>query len=522
MLSRIDLAFEKVTMYRLMLYYLRLLVIAAIVLSFLGFLPYRWFDIVLTAVYLVIVCYAANRIMAALFHVKPNYESPIITALILTLILGPVHLWSGLSLLTLSAIASMVSKYLLVRQKRHIVNPAAFGALITALVMGQAASWWVGSFALLPFVLLGGLAVLRKIGRFHLVISFLLTYFALLFAGVIFPWPGPAVIMTVFKNVLFFSPLLFFVLVMLVEPLTAPADRTSRIYYGITVGIFLFVLQKTLNVPYTLELALLSGNLLVRIVNPNFRAFLRLVRTEKLSSGIMSFWFEPARKFVFNAGQFLEYTLPHPHTDNRGMRRYFTIASSPTEDLTLLTTRFFPQSSSFKTALRTLRPGREITIFSPEGDFVLPADEKQPLVFIAGGIGITPFRSMIKYLLDENQPRPVTLLYSARAPEDFAFRELFDEAKTKLGLKVVYTVTNQQIGSSWEGRIGLIDENLIRDSVSDLENSLFYVSGPQPMVEEFRKMLANMGIIQAKIKTDYFPGYTDREDYEDYNMPKKK
>jgi ferredoxin-NADP reductase len=207
------------------------------------------------------------------------------------------------------------------------------------------------------------------------------------------------------------------------------------------------------------------------------------------------------------AGQFFEWTLPHAHPDSRGIRRFFTIASSPTEPLIMLCTRITNQPSTFKAALNQLKAGDTITAGHLEGDFTLPRDVKKKLVFIAGGIGITPFRSMIKYLVDKNEKRDIVLFYSNRTESDIAFRELFDEAK-KIGLITIYTITDN-VPTDWQGKAGFIDQIMIQAEVADYKERIFYISGPEPMVESFEKMIAAMGVADKAIKRDFFPGYTD-------------
>ena len=115
---------------------------------------------------------------------------------------------------------------------------------------------------------------------------------------------------------------------------------------------------------------------------------------------------------------------------------------------------------------------------------------------------------MIKYLLDSNLSAKITLLYSTRSAQDIVFEEIFDEAARKFDLKAVYTIT-ENVPDSWPGRTGYIDEAVIRAEVPDYQNRLFYISGPEPMVEAFEKLVAGMGVKLSNIKRDYFPGYTD-------------
>ncbi len=476
-------------MYRSMLYYLVFVWSGAVFLSILKILPYNPQDIIWQTLYLLVVCYLSNFLFARLFKAKSNPESQFITGFILSLLIGPLGLGPNLLFLSLAAVAAMASKYLISLGRRHILNPAASGVLVTALLVGNSASWWVGNLWLNLFVVLGGVVMIHKIRKFHLILSFLITYALLIlatsnFAGI---------------TTIFYSPILFFVFVMLVEPLTSPQVMRLRIYYGIFIAVVLAFYQKFLNVPYTLELSLVTGNIFGRIINPNFLLALNLTQRENLGPGVIGFWFEPLKRFGFASGQFLEYTLPHSRPDSRGFRRYFTIASSPSENKLLLATRFSEQGSSFKEALKNLELGTEIKASGPAGEYVLPKDPARKLVFIAGGIGITPFRSMIKYLVDTGQKRDIVLMYSCKTAQDVIFKNVFDDVEKTSGLRTVYVANDEK---------GFINEEMIQKEIPDFQERFFYVSGPEPMVQAFEKMLAKMKIPKKQIKRDYFPGYT--------------
>ncbi len=505
---------NKITMYRLMLYFMGVLIGVAIILSAFRVLPYSPIAILAQTIAFGVICWGANALIARLLKIKPNTESPLITALILAAIVGPLALpeqWLPLVVISLAAIAS---KYIFVIRRSHIFNPAAVGVTAAALTVGHGASWWIGSQPMLPVILLGGLVIMRKIRRWHLVGSFFAVYVGLL---AIDSWliQGQGLTETIIflKDLLVFTPLAFFAFVMLVEPLTAPQTASRRTLFGIVVGLVLFCFQRFAgHIPYSLELALLVGNIFSRIINPDFRQAFILRGKEIISPVISSFWFEPSRSFGFVPGQFLEYTLGHPRSDSRGVRRYFSIASAPTEKKVLLTTKFTEQGSTFKKALRNMEVGDEVVVSKVAGEFVLPADEKQKLVFIAGGIGITPFRSMVKYLLDTKAKRDIILLYAVKEERDLAFREVFDEAGKTFGMKNVYVLSDdKKISSGWSGRIGTIDKRLIKEEVPDWPERLFYVSGPEPMVQAMAKVLMGMGIARKRIRRDYFPGYSETE-----------
>ncbi len=492
-----------------MLYYLIGLVAIASLLSFAGVLAFKATDILLSGGFLVLVSYASNKLFAYVFRTTPNPESALITGLILALIVGPLAPFASVWVLAAIAVVAMASKYLLVINKRHILNPTAFAVVVSALLLKTGASWWVGNQFLVPFIILGGVLVVGKIRRWHLALSFLLTYFAALFVGSAFSPAGIGTFWPLLKSLVLYSPLLFFTFVMLIEPLTGPQNRLPRIYFGVFVALVLIAVQRYTQVPYSLELALLVGNVGSRIFSRDIRLVLRLRETMSLSKDTVAFWFEPERPFVFTAGQFLEWTLPHSHPDSRGIRRYFTIASAPSEKGILLVTKFVEVSSSFKKALKDLKPGQKIIASNKEGEFVVRNKTSRHLVFIAGGIGVTPFRSIIRDILDRGQKVSITLLYASRSPEEFVFGDLFQEASEKIGLKIVRTTTDSQsAGSAWKGKTGRIDSDMIKSEVPNWQDCLFYVSGPDPMVVSYKKMLQKMGVASHNIKTDFFTGYS--------------
>src|SRR5215472_1725721 len=175
MLKLVDNVLNLITMYRLVLYYLTFLVLAALALSLFGALPFQPIDLIASVSVLVFVCWIANGALAKLFRVPANAESLYITAFILALIITPQphsrFFTAGSAFVVWAGVFAMASKYILAIRRKHVFNPAAFAVALTALTLNQAASWWVGTPAMLPFVLVGGLLVVRKIARFDLVLS---------------------------------------------------------------------------------------------------------------------------------------------------------------------------------------------------------------------------------------------------------------------------------------------------------------------------------------------------------------
>jgi ferredoxin-NADP reductase/Na+-transporting NADH:ubiquinone oxidoreductase subunit NqrB len=536
-LKKIDTFLDRTTMYRLVLYVLSGLLIIAFVLTFFGLLPYSPIALAFSVTLILVVCWLVNLIFARVFKAHTNVESVYITGLILALIISPPlsGLTAFLSLAIWASVLAIASKYLLALRKKHIFNPVAFGVAVTAFALGGSASWWVATGYLLPFVLIGGVLIVRKLRRADLVWSFLIAAAVSIVATKI---PGGTIIETantfsgsiaatganlldLARRVILDTPFFFFAFIMLTEPLTTPPRRRERIAYGALVGL-LFAPQLHIGSLYsTPELALLVGNIFSYLVSPKEKLLLTL-RT-KLKANVVGdvhdfvFSVSPqvAKRFTFRPGQYLEWTLAQKKPDNRGNRRYFTIASSPSElqvqHEIRMGVKFYPKASTFKQQLEQLEIGDQLIAGQLAGDFTMPKDITRKLVFLAGGIGITPFRSMIKEMLDRGERRPITLIYSARTAADLAYKDIFDQAVEQLGIKVIYVTGDALSDSSsrtarWV-RAALVDVEMLTKEVPDYLDQIFYVSGPHVMVSAFEGILKTVGVHSDHIKTDFFPGF---------------
>ena len=232
--------------------------------------------------------------------------------------------------------------------------------------------------------------------------------------------------------------------------------------------------------------------------------------SEPAARGLATFWFRPEKPVRYTAGQFTELYLPHA-ADERGERRWFTLSSSPTEPLPAITTRFAAEherSSSFKRELAALQPGAPVVLAEPMGDFVLPKDASLPLLFVAAGAGITPVRSMAKYLADSGEKRRAQLLYAVRTSEDLAFLDIFAAAGITVTplVKVPPTQeTNRHIGGAHSAGHKLTSERILQSIGGDSPS--IYLSGPEVMVEKLFKELRAAGIPGERLVVDYFHGY---------------
>lgn len=228
-----------------------------------------------------------------------------------------------------------------------------------------------------------------------------------------------------------------------------------------------------------------------------------LDRVETTATNIKTFWFKPERNPRQIAGQFTELYLPHADTDDRGDKRWFTLSNSPTEPLLSITTKFAgDSSSSFKKQLFALQPGAVVSLADPMGDFVLPKDSSVPLVFVAGGIGVTPIHSMVKYLADHDEKRDITLFYAVNHEDELAFTSLF----AAYPMRFVPIV--REPSSSWQGQTGLLESERVLDALQASPESLVYLSGPEPMIKALATQLQQNGVNKRRIVTDFFPGYS--------------
>lgn len=241
----------------------------------------------------------------------------------------------------------------------------------------------------------------------------------------------------------------------------------------------------------------------------------RFVRTiwENEAKTIATLYFRPDRPYYFTAGQYAELAVPHDNPDARGVTRTMTFSSAPADKLIGITTRFMHPQSSYKQALQDLQPGAIANLTDAMGDMVLPLDSSVPLVFVAGGVGIASYVSMIKWLTETGDKRDITLLYAVRSTDDVIFQTQFD-AYTAVGnvKKILFTTDNKADGFIWNGTIRksrLTAADIIAVTKPD---SQIYISGAEQMVEQLRHELQKTyEVEQYRIAFDFFDGYTASE-----------
>ncbi|MBS3114972.1 xylene monooxygenase [Candidatus Woesearchaeota archaeon] len=208
------------------------------------------------------------------------------------------------------------------------------------------------------------------------------------------------------------------------------------------------------------------------------------------------------QKFDYKPGQYMMMELDVDDPE-KGNTRPLSIASSPTEDFLLFSTKI--SQSLFKQKYNSLRIGNKVKLKGPMGVFVLKEDAKE-IIFLGGGIGITPFRDMIKYASDKKLPVKITLIYSNKTPDDIVYKDEWNVfERENPNFKVIHTITQE--GTDWQGRTGRIDEAMIREFSSDINNTIYYICGPLGMVDSLSNLLKTMNIPLQNIKIEKFVGY---------------
>lgn len=500
----IDYYLNRTTMYKVIEDYLLVLLAVAITGSFFQAIPYSPVEILASALFLYFFCGFINDMFSRTFKAPVNLESSTITALILALVISPVKSVSDFIFLGFAATLAMASKYILAINRKHIFNPVAIAIALTAIGLNKSAVWWVGNPWMTPFVLTGGLLVVRKIRRENMMIAFFATVFT---AASVFALLRGGSLMATYQTLILRSSLLFFAFAMVTEPITSPHTKNLRIMFAMVVG-FLFVPDVHIGSFYfTPEQALLVGNLFSYIVSPKEKFVWPAIAKVQIAPDMYDFVFPLKKNLSFIPGQYMEWTLPHAHPDDRGTRRYFTLASSPTEPNLRIGVKMYQPSSTYKQALVN---NTKVTMVGGQraGDFVMPPNQGEKLVFLAGGIGITPFRSMLKYLIDMNQKRDITVLYFNRHADEIVYQDILNQAYRRLGVRVYYSLTDKEHAPpNWQGALGRLDAAMLQKYVPDAADRLFYLSGPPAMIDAFEALLKSNGIQQSRIRKDFFPGF---------------
>jgi ferredoxin-NADP reductase/nitrite reductase/ring-hydroxylating ferredoxin subunit len=250
-----------------------------------------------------------------------------------------------------------------------------------------------------------------------------------------------------------------------------------------------------------------------RVESTDVMSFKFSKQEEQQEEGVINKATNSNRTLDYTAGQFAFFDIGGVNNDPKGPIRHFTISSSPTENYIMITTRI--RDSPYKQRLSSLQEGVEVKARGPEGKFVLHEDLFKPAIFLSGGIGVTPFRSMIKYATDRQLPLKIVMFDSNRDQPNILFKSEFDECLNKnKNLKMIYTITSEEeqtsSSRSWKGERGTINKTMLTKylTTSELNNSIFYICGPPGMLKAIHNLLQDeLHIPKERIKTEEFTGY---------------
>lgn len=235
---------------------------------------------------------------------------------------------------------------------------------------------------------------------------------------------------------------------------------------------------------------------------------IKLKHREEIAEGTFAFFFDKPEGFVFQAGQFLRFSLiDPPETDAEGNSRTFSIASAPHEQDLMIATRM--RDTAFKRVIKAMPLGSEVEVKGPYGKMTLHEDPMRAAVFLTGGIGITPFRSIAVEAAHAGQAHRIHLFYSNRRPEDAAFlAQLAELEKSNSNYRFIPTMTSAA-GSKlpWSGETGYINAEKLARFIDDLKAPIYYIAGPQGLVTTMRTTLIDTGVDEADIRAEEFSGY---------------
>lgn len=236
----------------------------------------------------------------------------------------------------------------------------------------------------------------------------------------------------------------------------------------------------------------------------------KLIERREVAENTMAFSFEKPSGWSFKPGQFVEVGLiDPPETDDEGSSRAFSIVSAPYQAAITIATRM--RDTAFKRVLKSMPLGSEVKLDGPFGDLTLHNKASRPAVFLAGGIGITPFHSIVLNAAKEKLPHRIILFYSNRRPEDAPFLEELTAIQAKNpNYKLVACMTKMQSSErSWNGEAGLIDKQMLDRHLKDAASAepIYYIAGPPQMVSALQTMLTSSGVDTDDIRIEEFAGY---------------
>ncbi len=234
---------------------------------------------------------------------------------------------------------------------------------------------------------------------------------------------------------------------------------------------------------------------------------IKLLKKEEIANGTMAFHLAKPAGLSFRAGQFCDLRLlDPPETDDEGDIRGFSLANAPFEDEIVVATRM--RDTAFKRVIKNLAIGSEIEFDGPYGDFTMHKTETTPAVFLIGGIGVTPVRSMVAQATHDKSNHEITLIHSSKTPEDLPYMNDFIDMSKRNKNFTYIPVASEAASDEWSGENGRINTDMIKKYVTDINKPIFYLSGPQAMVKAMREILINkLRVNEDNIKTEEFSGY---------------
>jgi ferredoxin-NADP reductase len=232
----------------------------------------------------------------------------------------------------------------------------------------------------------------------------------------------------------------------------------------------------------------------------------KLKSKKEVANGTMEFQLEKPEGFTFKAGQFGDYTIMEPkETDAEGNIRGFSFSCAPFEDNIMFATRM--RDTAFKRNMKAMAIGTELTLDAPYGSFTLQNNTKIPAVFLSGGIGITPVRSIILQAGHDKTAHKIFLFYANKTPADAAFLdELSNAGKSNPNFTFIPSMTEEKSGE-WHGETGFFTKEMLGKYIGDLMLPIYYIAGPAGMVSSLRKTLTDAGVDEDNIRTEEFSGY---------------
>lgn len=500
MINWLDQQLNRVSMYRLLSIILSSMTIVAFLLSITGAIPHQPIAILTSAALLIFVSYVSNALFSRLFAVKAHQESSYITALILFFIFAPSLHYVQLAELALIAMIASASKYVLAVRGRHIFNPAAIATVILSLLNIAYATWWVATPALLPITLLGAGLILYKTRRVPMAALFLcVAVGAIIIIATVNGQRLPDAV-----TLLSSWPLIFFAGIMLSEPLTLPPRRWQQYLVAVIVALLFAIPIHVGTFSSTPAVALVIGNLIAFTFLQRRSILLMFKGSSELTPRSRQYHFKLVRPLRFLPGQYMEITIPHTPHDSRGVRRSFSIVATPGASDISFGIRLPETPSSFKAALKNLHKGVVIHATTVGGDFIIPKEPDIPLLFIAGGIGITPYISHLLDLQQRNDVRDIVLVYAVQAMDDIAYIDILKRAGIRV---IIVTLSAEEVPvPSWQhvNRQHLSAE-VIKEILPDLHRRRVYVSGPPAIVNNTKHIMKSLKI--KGVISDYFTGY---------------